>query len=215
MMMNKNILPLFPLGIVAFPDENVNLHIFEPRYKQLITECNDTGNTFGIVPFINRKLMHFGTEMQIISIDKIYTNGEMDIKTKGLTVFKLNDFLNQIPDKLYGGGNVSAIATDTETDFFVNQQIMELVQELFVLLEIKKTLPEIDGSFYSYKLGHLVGFSIEQEYEFLIIRSEYERQVFMLKHLERLLPIIREMQRLQERAKLNGHFRNIIPPDFS
>lgn len=208
-------LPLFPLGIVAFPDENVNLHIFEPRYKQLINECNESGKTFGIVPFINRKLMNFGTEMQLITIEKEYANGEMDIKTKGLGIFKLDEFITQIPDKLYSGGEITSIPTDVETDFFVNQQIIELVKELFELLEIKKPLPELNSAFHSYKLGHLVGYTIEQEFEFLTIRNEYDRQVFMLKHLERLLPIIREMQRLQERAKLNGHFRNIIPPDFT
>lgn len=208
-------LPLFPLGIVAFPDESVNLHIFEPRYKQLINECFENDLTFGIIPFINRKLMNFGTEMQIITIEKTYPNGEMDIKTKGLNLFKLNDFIPNISNKLYSGGKITIVETDIVTDFTVNQQIMELIQELFELLEIKKPLPDINDQFHSYKLGHLVGYTIEQEYEFLTIFSEYDRQIFMLKHLERLLPIIREMQRLQERAKLNGHFRNIIPPDFS
>ena len=41
-------LPLFPLQIVVFPGEDLNLHIFEPRYKELIGECKDKGIHFGI-----------------------------------------------------------------------------------------------------------------------------------------------------------------------
>ncbi len=207
-------LPLFPLGLVAFPDENVNLHIFEPRYKQLVQECFESGQTFGIVPFINKKLMHLGTEMELLSIEKTYSNGEMDIKTKGIGLFKLEEFYSKTPDKLYGSGDVTRLTLDFESDFFVNQKIIEHLEGLFEVLAIRKPIPMIDSDFHSYKIGHLVGFNVEQEYEFLTIRNEYDRQVFMLKHLERLLPIVREMHRLQERAKMNGHFKNIIPPDL-
>jgi hypothetical protein len=207
-------LPLFPLGLVAFPDENVNLHIFEPRYKQLINDCNESGETFGIIPFINKKLMHLGTEMEIVSIEKVYNNGEMDIKTKGIGLFKLDDFYSKIQNKLYGAGDITRIPIDLESDFLVNQKIIQHVEELFEVLNIVKPIPTLDSLFHTYKIGHLVGFNIEQEYEFLTIRGEYDRQVFMLKHLERLIPIVREMHRLQERAKLNGHFKNIIPPEL-
>ncbi len=205
-------LPLFPLGMVTFPGEQVNLHIFEPRYKQLIQECYDQGATFGISPFIERKLMPLGTEMELISIEKTYPNGEMDVKTRGLGIYKLEEFYPKVANKLYGAADVTRLEIDIESDFFVNEQIMGFVAELFEVLNIRKPIPTMDSDFNVYKLGHLVGFNIEQEYEFLTVRNEYERQIFMLKHLERLLPIVREMHRLQERARLNGHFRNIIPP---
>ena len=41
-------LPLFPLQIVVFPGEEVPLHIFEPRYRQLVRDMNDSGEPFGI-----------------------------------------------------------------------------------------------------------------------------------------------------------------------
>ena len=41
-----NFIPIFPLAIVVFPGEKLNLHIFEPRYKQLITECHEQKKTF-------------------------------------------------------------------------------------------------------------------------------------------------------------------------
>ena len=59
-------LPLFPLKLVAFPGEELNLHIFEPRYKQLIRECEQNGTTFGIPTFLDNKVLDFGTEIELI-----------------------------------------------------------------------------------------------------------------------------------------------------
>ena len=205
---------MFPLGIVAFPDEQVNLHIFEPRYKQLVLECEATGGTFGILPYLEKKLTTFGTEMKLLSIEKVFDNGEMDIKTLGLGVFKLEEFYPRAGEKLYGAADIIRIETDTSSDYFYNLQIIEQLRELFQILDIKKPIPEINEDFHTFKIGHLVGLNVEQEFEFLMIRIEYDRQRYMVKHLERLLPIVREMHKLQERARLNGHFRNIIPPEI-
>jgi Lon protease-like protein len=47
----QKFLPLFPLNLVAFPLEDLNLHIFEQRYRDLINECLDEGKTFGVPVF--------------------------------------------------------------------------------------------------------------------------------------------------------------------
>jgi len=51
-----NFIPIFPLGIVVYPGENLNLHIFESRYKQLIQECYSDAKPFGIPSVINKKV---------------------------------------------------------------------------------------------------------------------------------------------------------------
>jgi hypothetical protein len=61
-------------------------------------------------------------------------------------------------------------------------------------------------------MAHHVGFSIEQEYKFLTIGDEIDRQEFMINHLENLIPIVKDMERLRKRVEMNGHFKNIIPP---
>ena len=78
-----NLIPIFPLPLVAYPDEKLNLHIFEPRYKQLIKECEAQQKPFGIIPIINQKPSEFGTLMALTEITKVYDDGKMDIKTKG------------------------------------------------------------------------------------------------------------------------------------
>lgn len=52
-----NFIPIFPLGVVVYPDEQLNLHIFEPRYKQLIRDCIAENKPFGIPAVIEKKMM--------------------------------------------------------------------------------------------------------------------------------------------------------------
>ena len=78
-----NFIPIFPLGIVVYPGEELNLHIFEPRYKQLINECYQEKKLFGIPSVIDDQLQDYGTLMQIMEITTVHDNGELDIKTQG------------------------------------------------------------------------------------------------------------------------------------
>ena len=78
-----NFIPIFPLNVVLYPGETLNLHIFEPRYKELVKECFGNSKPFGIPAVINGHVAEFGTLVSIQEIAKEYDNGEMDIITKG------------------------------------------------------------------------------------------------------------------------------------
>ena len=96
-----HLLPLFPLNLVAFPGEKLNLHIFEPRYRELVRDCFTEGLTFGIPPFLDNAVQELGTEMRLLSVEKTHTGGEMDIRTEAIGVFRVRKFLRQAPGKLY------------------------------------------------------------------------------------------------------------------
>ena len=81
-MIMTNFVPIFPLGIVIYPAEVVNLHIFEPRYKQLIKDCRENGKSFGVPVVINKQLQEMGTLVNIVEIVSEYADGEMDIRIK-------------------------------------------------------------------------------------------------------------------------------------
>lgn len=207
----SEILPLFPLQLVAFPEERLNLHIFEPRYRQLIQDCETTGSHFGIPSFLEGNLQNFGTEMELVRIEKTYPDGKMDIRTKGLSVFRIDEYFEVAPDKLYAGGIVKRISNNTDGDIVLSKRLVDDIGELYRIMNIKKEVPTVEG-FSSFAMGHHVGFTVEQEYEMLQIGSESQRQEFMLAHLERLIPITRQMESLRKRVQMNGHFKNIIPP---
>ena len=205
-------LPLFPLRLVAFPGEHLNLHIFEPRYKQLINECSEKDITFGLPAYLDEKLQPFGTELEVLSIEKKYTNGEMDVRTKGKGLFKIKEFFKEVEDRLYSGAEVERIEFDLDGDFIKYEKILNQIAELYGILNIRRPLPELNGEFNTYKIAHLVGFSIEQEYEMLTITEERRRQNFMLSHLEKLIPTAIEMEALRKKVQMNGHFKNVLPP---
>jgi ATP-dependent Lon protease len=209
-------LPLFPLRLVVFPGEKLNLHIFEPRYRQLVNECHTEGLTFGINAFVSETIMPFGTEMRLLKIEKLYENGEIDIRTEGVGLYGIEAYYKQAKGKLYDGADVRSITLNEGiVDLTVSKKILETVREMFVLLNINKELPVKADEVDSFKLGHYIGFSIDQEYEMLCIPSELARQKYMLKHLEHVMPVVREMDHLRQRALLNGHFKNIVPPKIN
>ena len=150
-----------------------------------------------------------------MKIEKRYDNGEMDVCTEGVGLFQIVDFYNQAIGKMYGAADVFDMALQkSEGDFLKNELILELVEELFELLKVDKELPTDALCFQTYTVAHYVGFTIEQEYEFLCLDTEGVRQDYMLDHLQRILPVVREMEHLRQRALLNGHFKNIVPPQF-
>lgn len=206
-------LPLFPLKMVVYPGENVNLHIFEPRYKQLIRECEQNLVTFGIPTFIGEKVMPIGTEIRLLSIEKKHPDGKLDIKTKGVGIFKIKEFYSQAPNKLYPGADITRLSLDDTYDEGLNEEILEQLKMLFELLDLKKKLPRSGKTYRMFDVAHFIGLDINQEYALLTLPTELERQEFTLQHLKKLIPVVKNMEKSRELAKLNGHFRNVIPPD--
>jgi ATP-dependent Lon protease len=207
-------LPLFPLQLVVFPGEFLNLHIFEPRYKQLLNECEEDGITFGIPPFIDGRLGTLGVEMMLLRVEKRYENGELDVRTRGVGLFQVEQFHREAPGKLYPGGIVSTLEYGIDGDRKLGGHLLSMARSLFHLLNINKPLPTDPDSFLSYDIGHYLGLSIHQENELLAILDEDERRKYLISHLEHMLPMVRETEELRKKALLNGHFKNIIPPVF-
>ncbi len=209
------IIPLFPLKLVVFPTEQLNLHIFEPKYKQLIKDCYEQNLSFGIPPVFNNKVSDYGTLLNLMEISKQYDEGEMDIKTLGAKRFKILELYKNAPDeKLYAAAKVEYISENLNGRKVFYKLLLSKVKDLFSILKINKTLPQKGEEFTTYRLAHYVGFSLEQEYDFLKIPDELSRQEFMLSHLEQMIPMVREMERLRKLAAMNGHFKDIIPPDI-
>jgi Lon protease-like protein len=206
-------LPLFPLNLVAYPHEDVNLHIFEPRYRQLINECLDENKTFGIPPFINNRLMGYGTEIQVLSLSKRYEDGRMDVKTRGVRVFRITDFQNPVKGKLYSGGEVVFIDNEDLSEE-INPYLMSLVERVYEILKVKVDYNKPHYQPFSYRIAHKIGLSVKEEYELLTIGTETSRQIRLIEHLERIIPIVEEVERTKQRIALNGHFKNLDPINF-
>lgn len=206
------LIPLFPLEIVVFPYESLNLHIFEPRYRQLIQDCKNEDIEFGIPYYQKDHPLKYGTLVSLSEISNTYSDGRMDIKTKGLRPFELKRYRNTYPEKLYPGGYIEELYWESEGELHLRKRIVELIDELYLYMKIDKRLEALDRDFITFEIAHKVGFNKNQEYQFLQIISELERQRYMIAHLERIIPVIKEMEDMRKKVQLNGHFKYLNPP---
>lgn len=205
-------IPLFPLNLVVFPGEELNLHIFEPRYKQLINDCLTNQCTFGIPSYVLTKV-EYGTEVKITEVTKTYEDGRMDIKTEGLGVFNVQNFINPWKDKEYAGGPVEFIDFEDELDPSLQLKFIELCQDLFEWLHMEDELPiSVETSMYS--VIHKLGLKPEEEYILLKMKSHKKRQSFIIEHLEQLIPALERAENAKEKIRMNGHFKHFNPLKF-
>lgn len=209
----QKFLPLFPLNLVTFPLEDLNLHIFEPRYRQLINECLDNGTTFGIPVFLEDKLSGFGTEVKIIKLSKRYEDGRMDVRTQGIRTFSVLEFQNPVAMKLYAGGVVQLLS-EPEISPSVMAGLSQRVDTLYQLLGETHSFDTSKPQPYSYQIAHKIGLSLAEEYNLLTISTEAERQGFLIQHLDRVIAVLQKVERTKEQIKQNGHFKNLDPLNF-
>ncbi len=204
-----NFIPIFPLGIVVYPGENLNLHIFEPRYKQLIKECHDSKKPFGIPAVIENRLQEKGTLVSVEEVSKVYNNGEMDIKSRGEKVFRMLEVIKEVPDKLYSGAIVTYPDNKEQGDIELMRKVMKGIRELHKLLNVSKDFNKPDEELNTYEVAHHVGLTLQEEYELLGLMDERQRQEYLKRHLTKVIPLVAEMEGLKDKIKQNGHFKNL------
>ena len=204
-------LPFFPLNIVVFPGENLNLHVFEPRYKELLKDCLDNDARFCIPSYVMNKI-EYGTEVEIVDVVKTYSDGRSDIKTVGKRVTKIESMNNPYQDKLYAMGEVKFLPNLDNGDFFSQERLKESLLELFQLIDVDPKI--LSDNFKVFDIAHKIGLSKELEYELLKITEERERQRFILNHTQVIISKLKDIQQAKVRIKMNGHFRKYDPLDF-
>lgn len=205
-------IPLFPLQSVFFPGERIPLHIFEERYRQLITDCREEAATFGIPVYIDDTLA-YGTEMQLEEIMNTYDNGEMDIICYAKRIFKVLTFDNRMGAKLYAGGTVEFLENVEDGTLPEKEAVLRCIDELYILMGVPMTGISPD-EYHSYTLVHKIGLSVGQEHQLLQLTRESERLSYIKVHLETIISVLKEVDRTKKVIELNGHFRNFDPLDF-
>lgn len=205
-------IPLFPLNLVAFPGEQLNLHIFEPRYKQLLNDCLDRQMNFGIPSYVLNKI-DYGTEVEVVEVVKMYEDGRADISVQATQVFRVQDFINPWKDREYAGGRVECIEMDFHEDMELKLRMIDLCQELFSWLQMENRVP-LDEETSVFNVAHKIGLKLEEEYELLKLPREVDRQHFVINHLKNILPALERAEHAKERIRLNGHFKHLDPLKF-
>jgi hypothetical protein len=100
-----------------------------------------------------------------------------------------------------------------DTDESDRLHMIELLRELYATLHLENEVP-VNNDTISFDIAHKIGLSLEEEYELLKLPLESERQTFIIKHLVKSLPLLREIERAKYLIKMNGHFKHFDKLDF-
>lgn len=210
---NMETIGLFPLGIVLFPESVYPLHIFEDRYKKLVNEALADNRYFGINYINDSSMQEIGCSAKIADLMKSYPDGKMDILVTGIRRYKVINFKQD--DKPYytadveyfddENSNVSTLLLEDSIELF--NQIAENVKSIKV---DKITRIELDTEMPSFYMATKAGLTQAQKQYLLELRSENERLTFIIEHMRRILPIIKNKDDLGEILKYDGYYK----PDF-
>lgn len=205
-------LPLFALNMVVFPSEELNIHIFEPQYKQLINDCLGGKCNFGIPSHVLNKI-EYGTEVKIVELVKTYEDGRMDIRTEGVQVFEVKRYENPWDHKEYAGGIVEYLQVEEHADPDLNLDLIELCRELYEWLHMPPDFDMFSDNIL-YHVVHKIGLKPEEEYELLKMKSQVRQQKYVIEHLNKLIPALERAEKAKERIRMNGNFQNLDPFKF-
>jgi Lon protease-like protein len=197
------LIPLFPLDVVLFPGTPLPLHIFEPRYKEMIGECLAQHRNFGVVRVVEQSLAELGCTAEIVTVVKEYPDGRLDLVTEGRQRFEVLR-VNQERSFL----QAEVLMIDDEPGAPPQEDTSRAVQlhsELLAIAGAKQDLSAADPSLLSFYLAGSLPLDLDFKQKLLALRSEPERLSLLISHLETIIPNLRRAATARERAGGNGH----------
>ena len=200
----KALLPLFPLDLVLLPGVPLPLHIFEPRYKEMMKECLEQKRSFGIVRSQGEEFANIGCSAEIMNVLKTYPDGRMNILAEGQQRFEVLE-VNQ--ERAFLQAEVFYLedehdlpsAADTEKAILLHGQIMELAGAQPEEMEKAGTAQ------LAYRLAGSLPFDPDFQQALLEMSSEAERVRAIISFFERILPVLHRNARAKRKAGGNGH----------
>ncbi len=208
-MSTSLILPVFPLQMVAFPYEEVALHIFEPRYRKLIASCEDDGTSFVLVPIVDEKISQLGTVLKLKTIVKRYEDGRMDVICRGTHTFKIEKFLAEPSYAQAHRGSGMYIERDDTSELVLQERLLTCYTRLHTVIHTERQPALHAESPLSYQIAHTCGMNAAQQVKLLELNRERDRLQFLIKHLENVLPILDAIQKTKEKATENSSFQEV------
>ncbi len=199
---------LFPLELVLMPTEQVPLHIFEPRYKELIGECLTEGREFGLVLEDEEGRREVGTRAGVIEVLQVFDDGRMNVVVEGRDRFRL---LELTEGRAFLTGEVVPLddEDDPPSDDDVGQALV-LFRRLSEAAEADVEEPkEWSPETLSFELAARIDFGVELRQELLELRSERTRLARLAELMERAIEAIEREREVRERAAGNG---KVSPP---
>jgi Lon protease-like protein len=197
--------PLFPLGLVALPHEHIPLHIFEARYRTMVSECLERDSEFGIIWLAEDELKPIGCACSIDRVLERMEDGRLNILARGTRPFEL---LDRQDDLAYPAGTVEFLFDRPEpADAAAAHGAREAYAALVREATESEPAPERLERMGAYEMAATVDFGLEAKQGLLELRSENARLRLVARLLRAALKRLEFVDRAQARARSNGKVR--------
>ena len=195
-------LGLFPLPLVLLPGERIPLHIFEERYKELIGECLETGNEFGLVLADAGGVRSTGTRARVSEVSRRFPDGRLDIVVEGGTRFRI---LRITGGRSFTTAEVEELPEEgDESTPEERSRCIEAYRRLVRAAGEEERDFALEPGAISFQIAGRIDFGVEAKQELLELSSE-RRRVARLTELLEGAATVADLQRLaRERAVGNG-----------
>jgi Lon protease-like protein len=196
-------LGLFPLSIVLVPTERIPLHIFEPRYRELIEECVAAGTDFGLALATGDGAVHeVGTRASVLEVLEILDDGRMNIVVEGGERFRL---LELTSGRSFTTGIVEPVVDDDDPPEAADlEHALEVFRELAEIAEADVDVPDAGTPQLDFELAARVDFGVDAKQEVLAMTSPRLRMQRLGALFEIALEAVRLERATRERASRNG-----------
>ncbi len=199
----NSLLPIFPLDLVLLPGVPLPLHIFEPRYREMIAECLERKKPFGVVRASSDGVADIGCTAEIMSVTKKYDDGRMDILTRGVERFEV---IHVNHDRSFLQAEISVVQDEDEdededepgkpTAQLVTQAV-RLHAEIAKLAGAEPSGPDENAGNLSFLLAGSLPLDLDFKQNLLSTLSEAKRLEAVIGYLEAVLPGLRRAAKAQ------------------
>lgn len=201
----QELLPLFPLEVVLLPGVPLPLHIFEPRYKEMIGECLEQKKPFGVVRAKEEGIAELGCTAEIVKVVKQYEDGRMDLISVGRRRFEV---LEVNRDRSFLRGQVAFVDDEPgesiESTREARQRAVDLFAQVADLVGQEEEL-DAESELLSFQLAGALPIDLDFKQALLAVRSESERLAGLVEFFDAILPKLKKAARRREKAGGNGH----------
>jgi Lon protease-like protein len=198
------LLPLFPLDVVLLPGAPLPLHVFEPRYKEMIAECLDRKQSFGMLRVKDEEMADVGCTASITAVTKKYDDGRMDIVTEGrerFEVMRLNQERSFLQAEVLYLEDEPGKPSDDEV-----AQAMKLHGEIMTLAgAVPDATAAAEQNQLSFRLAGSLPLDLDFKQTLLTMKSEPQRLQAVISFFEAILPSMRRTVHVRRKASGNGH----------
>ena len=187
---------MFPLTIFPMPGELVPLHIFEPRYRQLLNDAEERDISFGIYFNHTHNTSKLGSLVKLESVIKRYPGGESDIIVKCQDLFSMDTLFRTYKEKLYPGGDVEFWQVDLNA--VVSPKLLKEFEEYMRLLKI--TVSPTPRSVYH--VANELNLDFEDRLRFVVLDAE-RKEAFLSTQLKFQKHLLTQAEKAKDVFHLN------------